>query len=164
MTELETNLRNILNEKETKILPENIKKDVQIFDTVGTLEAGTEINNQDKTITTNGTYTADEGYTGLGTVTVNVPQEDLQEQLDNQDLIIQQLQEELAGKASGGSQLSYSELFALVTSIYDTGIADDSETANFTIDDETRKAIQELSYTLANISAERIKVQMYLKF
>ena len=29
-------------------------------------------------------------------------EEDLQEQLDNQDLIIQQLQEELAGKASGG--------------------------------------------------------------
>ena len=30
------------------------------------------INNQDKTITENGTYTADEGYTGLGTVTVDV--------------------------------------------------------------------------------------------
>ena len=33
---------------------------------------GTPINNQDKTITENGTYTADEGYTGLGTVTVDV--------------------------------------------------------------------------------------------
>lgn len=33
-----------------------------------------EINNQDKEITENGVYTADEGYTGLGTVTVNVPQ------------------------------------------------------------------------------------------
>lgn len=33
---------------------------------------GTEINNQNKTITENGTYTADEGYTGLGEVTVNV--------------------------------------------------------------------------------------------
>lgn len=30
------------------------------------------INNQDKTITENGTYTADEGYTGLGVVTVDV--------------------------------------------------------------------------------------------
>lgn len=30
------------------------------------------INNQDKTITKNGQYTADEGYTGLGTVTVEV--------------------------------------------------------------------------------------------
>lgn len=29
--------------------------------------------NQDKVITENGTYEADEGYTGLGTVTVNVP-------------------------------------------------------------------------------------------
>lgn len=32
-----------------------------------------QINNQDKTITQNGQYTADSGYTGLGTVTVNVP-------------------------------------------------------------------------------------------
>lgn len=40
----------------------------------GTAETGTPINNQDKTITANGTYQADEGYTGLGTVTVNVPQ------------------------------------------------------------------------------------------
>ena len=30
------------------------------------------INNQDKTITQNGTYTADNGYTGIGTATVNV--------------------------------------------------------------------------------------------
>jgi hypothetical protein len=33
---------------------------------------GVQINNQDKTITENGTYTADEGYTGLGTVEVDV--------------------------------------------------------------------------------------------
>ena len=38
----------------------------------GTGGGGT-INNQDKTITQNGTYTADSGYTGLGTVNVNVP-------------------------------------------------------------------------------------------
>lgn len=31
------------------------------------------INNQDKTINENGSYTYDNGYTGLGTVTVNVP-------------------------------------------------------------------------------------------
>lgn len=30
------------------------------------------INNQDKVITNNGTYTADEGYTGLGSITVDV--------------------------------------------------------------------------------------------
>lgn len=34
---------------------------------------GTEINNQDITVTENGTYTAEDGYTGLGTVEVNVP-------------------------------------------------------------------------------------------
>lgn len=33
---------------------------------------GGAANNQDKTITENGVYTADEGYTGLGTVTVDV--------------------------------------------------------------------------------------------
>lgn len=33
---------------------------------------GVTINNQNKTITENGTYTADSGYTGLGTVTVDV--------------------------------------------------------------------------------------------
>ena len=36
-------------------------------------EACEAINNQDKTITENGIYTADEGYDGLGTVTVEVP-------------------------------------------------------------------------------------------
>lgn len=36
---------------------------------------GAKINNQDKDITSNGIYSADEGYTGLGQVTVNVPQE-----------------------------------------------------------------------------------------
>ena len=39
----------------------------------GDSSGGVEINNQDKTITENGTYTADAGYTGLGTVEVNVP-------------------------------------------------------------------------------------------
>ena len=34
---------------------------------------GTTIKNQDITVTENGTYTADSGYTGLGTVTVDVP-------------------------------------------------------------------------------------------
>lgn len=45
-----------------------------IFGVEGTAEtgSGTEINNQDKTITENGTYTADEGYTGLGNVVVDV--------------------------------------------------------------------------------------------
>ena len=37
---------------------------------------GVPINNQDKTITQNGTYTADEGFTGLGTVKVSVARDD----------------------------------------------------------------------------------------
>ena len=41
MSELKTNLQEILQEKQEKIIPENIKKDVQIFDVVGTLEGGT---------------------------------------------------------------------------------------------------------------------------
>lgn len=62
----------MMTEINGKIIPENIKKGVTIFNTEGTAEAGTEINNQDKEITENGTYNADEGYTGLGTVTVNI--------------------------------------------------------------------------------------------
>lgn len=39
----------------------------------GNSGGGVAIKNQDKTITENGTYKADSGYTGLGTVSVNVP-------------------------------------------------------------------------------------------
>lgn len=38
MSDLEINLTQILQEKETKIIPENIKKDIQIFDVIGTYE------------------------------------------------------------------------------------------------------------------------------
>jgi len=41
-------------------------------DKIGTIEGSSTINNQDMTLTKNGTYTADDGYTGLGTVTVDV--------------------------------------------------------------------------------------------
>lgn len=37
------------------------------------IKVATTTNNQDKTITANGVYMADTGYTGLGEVTVNVP-------------------------------------------------------------------------------------------
>ena len=60
------------------LLPENIKKDIDIFGVVGTYE-GTVINNQDKTVTptkSQQSIAADNGYTGLGTVTVNpIPSE-----------------------------------------------------------------------------------------
>lgn len=36
MSELKTNLDEILQEKQNKIIPENIKKDIQIFDVIGT--------------------------------------------------------------------------------------------------------------------------------
>ena len=38
MSDLKTNLQEILQEKQEKIIPENIKKDVQIFDVTGTYE------------------------------------------------------------------------------------------------------------------------------
>lgn len=38
MSELKTNLQEILKEKQDKIIPENIKKDIQIFDVIGTYE------------------------------------------------------------------------------------------------------------------------------
>lgn len=40
MSILENNLNQILNEKTTKIIPENIKKGVQVFDVIGALETG----------------------------------------------------------------------------------------------------------------------------
>lgn len=40
MSDLKTNLELILEEKNNKIKPENIKKDIQIFDITGTLEEG----------------------------------------------------------------------------------------------------------------------------
>lgn len=60
---LEDKLNLILEEKTTKIIPENIKKDVQIFDVVGTYDMGTDTSDatatvndiaQDKTAYVNG--------------------------------------------------------------------------------------------------------------
>lgn len=42
MSELKTFLINISEEKRTKIIPENIKKGVKIFDVIGTLETTIE--------------------------------------------------------------------------------------------------------------------------
>ena len=50
MSELKTNLDEILQEKTEKILPENIKKDIKIFDIVGTLEVGNSKIRQFETI------------------------------------------------------------------------------------------------------------------
>lgn len=56
------------------IKPEYIKKDIEILGVNGTFEAKVLL--QDKTITKNGEYTADEGYDGLGKVNVDVKEED----------------------------------------------------------------------------------------
>lgn len=50
MSKLKTNLNEILQEKQNKIIPENIKKDVQIFDVVGTYE-GSNLDTSDATAT-----------------------------------------------------------------------------------------------------------------
>lgn len=55
---------------DANIVAGNIKKDVTILGVTGTLEEGSQINNQNISVTTDGTYTAGAGYTGLGTVTV----------------------------------------------------------------------------------------------
>lgn len=49
MSDLKNNLYSILQEKCEKIIPENIKKDVEIFDVVGTLEGGTDTSDADAT-------------------------------------------------------------------------------------------------------------------
>ena len=57
MSVLQSNLEYILNEKETKIIPENIKKGVQIFDVVGTLESGGSSDYNAKLVPTDGRIT-----------------------------------------------------------------------------------------------------------
>lgn len=60
----------VTNSIDENIAAGNIKKDVTILGVTGTLEEGPQINNQNISVTTDGTYTAEQGYTGLGTVTV----------------------------------------------------------------------------------------------
>ena len=102
MSQLQDNLNEILRQKNEYLLPNNVRQGVKVLGVEGNLapdkpdqsktvtpttsqqvitaDTGYElasvtveaINNQDKTITQNGTYTADQGYTGLNEVTVNV--------------------------------------------------------------------------------------------
>lgn len=63
MSELKTNLEQILQEKETKIIPENIKKDIQIFDVIGTYESGGGIDtSSDNPITADDVAQGKEGF------------------------------------------------------------------------------------------------------
>ena len=79
-TDLEQKLNSILLEKQEVLSPDVLKKDVTFLGVTGILDAGgVELNNQDKTITENGVYKADEGYTGFGEVTVNVQAEGIKQ-------------------------------------------------------------------------------------
>ena len=76
---------------------------------------GVPINNQDKTITQNGTYTADEGFTGLGTVNVNVAREDqmdIAKQLDN---MIDRSITEISSNVTSIGNSAFSSCSALTT-------------------------------------------------
>ena len=74
ITRIKTNIESAyvrLNEKGATI-PEE-KTSANLATCITSIPSGGTVNNQDKTIVENGTYTADKGYSGLGTVTVNVP-------------------------------------------------------------------------------------------
>lgn len=66
----EVNVNAVTSTIDSNIQAGNIKQGVEILGVTGTLEESTAINNQDISVTTDGSYTADAGYTGLGTVTV----------------------------------------------------------------------------------------------
>lgn len=71
-----TTIKNSLSDIKTSIINKGITPtgNITTYSTaIDNIETSvTTINNQDITITQNGTYTAGAGYTGLGTVTVNV--------------------------------------------------------------------------------------------
>ena len=84
----------------TKSVTTNGTHDIESYKNVN---VNVQPNLQNKTITENGTYSADDGYDGLGRVTVNVPTgggEDLRAVLEEQQQLIDTLQETLNNKAS----------------------------------------------------------------
>lgn len=70
MSDLKTNLEQILQEKQTKIIPENIKKNVEIFGITGTLEA--EINTSDATATSDDILYPKTAYVNGEKITGNI--------------------------------------------------------------------------------------------
>lgn len=90
---------------------------------------GTVINNEDITVTSNGTYTAGEGYTGIGTATVNVPEADIVTATNTTSSAITLGDKVWLEKVAGGYNaldLKQNELFDLVGSVTvnsSTGVA-----------------------------------------
>lgn len=90
-------------------------------------------------ISTNGSYIIqpDNGYDAMEEVYLNIEiSEDLMEVLNAQDQKIAELEEALAYKTAGSDEIEYKKVFVLAVSIYDSGVEDDSVTADFTINDE----------------------------
>lgn len=75
VSQLQSKAVTITSNGNISVLPDTDYNGMAQVDLTVNVPTGQEINNQDKTITENGVYTADSGYTGLGTVTVNVPQQ-----------------------------------------------------------------------------------------
>ena len=69
MSDLKTNLQNILQEKQDKIIPENIKKDIQIFDVTGTYEGSGGTDTSDATATAEDIMSGKTAYIAEGKVT-----------------------------------------------------------------------------------------------
>lgn len=69
MSDLKTNLQNILQEKQDKIIPENIKKDIQIFDVTGTYEGSGGTDTSDATATAEDIMSGKTAYVAEGKVT-----------------------------------------------------------------------------------------------
>ena len=72
MSDLESNLYSILQEKTEKIIPENIKKDVSIFNVTGTLETGLDTSS-DNPITASDIASGKEGFVNGEKITGTLP-------------------------------------------------------------------------------------------
>ena len=72
MSDLESNLYSILQEKTEKIIPENIKKDVSIFNVTGTLETGLDTSS-DNPITASDVASGKEGFVNGEKITGTLP-------------------------------------------------------------------------------------------
>lgn len=79
MTELEQYLQQALQEKQQKILPENIKKDITIFGVEGTLEPEPIL--EELTAEENGEYLPEEGTDGFSKVIVNVENTSIEQKM-----------------------------------------------------------------------------------